>query len=71
MLGLEPSQAYMQQGGADCNHKSKYATDKNYVCNPVSGRWVKIGGPNYNKLVEQGQITASPVATTSKKTNHK
>jgi hypothetical protein len=39
-----------------CSDKSKYANNPDYVCNPLSGRWIKIGGGKYNELVKKGII---------------
>lgn len=42
-----------------CNLKKQPAGT---VCNPLTGRWVKIGGPTYNKLVETGKLSKRSVA---------
>ena len=39
-----------------CSTKSKHATDKDYICNPETGSWVKIGGSVYKKLLKKYTI---------------
>ena len=35
---------------SSCPENSKYANNKNYICNEKTNRWIKIGGPTYNKI---------------------
>ena len=36
-----------------CSVKSKHAVDKDYICNPETGSWIKIGGSVYKKLLKK------------------
>lgn len=45
-----------------CSTQSKHATDPRYMCNPLTGNWIKIGGTTYNSLVQQGVIKAVTTA---------
>jgi len=42
-----------------CPADSIHASDPHYVCNPLTGNWIKIGGEAYNNLVKQGIISES------------
>lgn len=48
-----------------CSQKSHLAKSTNHICNPVSGKWILIGGPTYNTLVSQGTISAVPLPSSS------
>ena len=39
--------------GVKCSAKSKFVTDVNYICNPLTGSWIKKGGPTFNKLLKE------------------
>jgi hypothetical protein len=39
-----------------CSSKSKFAKDSNYVCNPMTGSWIKKSGPTYHKLLKSYTI---------------
>lgn len=44
-----------------CSTKSVYAHSDDYVCNPVSKRWLSTKGPTYKKLVSNNVLTPSPI----------
>lgn len=43
--------------GKKCSTKSKLAKSVQHVCNPLTGTWIKKGGPTYNKLLKQWNHT--------------
>lgn len=34
-----------------CSQKSKFADDPQYICNHLTGKWIKIGGQTYRELI--------------------
>lgn len=47
----------------ECNEKHKHANNKDYICNPETGRWVKRGGAAHKKFLKK----QNPVKKTVKK----
>jgi len=45
----------------ECSQKSKLAKDPAYVCNPLTGRWIKKGGDIHTTLVKKGILKAEPI----------
>lgn len=39
-----------------CSQSSKLSKDPNYVCNPLTGRWIKKGSNIYYELINKGLI---------------
>ncbi len=42
-----------------CSSSHVNATNKDYVCNPLTGIWIKIGGQVYKKLIKEGHINSN------------
>lgn len=40
----------------NCSTKSVYSQSSEYVCNPISGRWIIINGPTHKKLIGKGLL---------------
>ena len=41
----------MENPRKECNKKNQKANDPNYVCNPLTGQWIKKDGPTARKLI--------------------
>ena len=52
-----------------CSTSSQYSRRSQYICNPLTGRWIQIGGPKYKQLIEQNVI--QPPSKICKKTPKK
>jgi hypothetical protein len=53
-----------------CSQKNAKAKDPEYICNPETGNWIKIGGGVHKQLVAKGALP-SPVATPAIKQTQK
>src|SRR5437016_1970529 len=42
----------------ECSKKAQHANNPDYVCNPLTGRWIKKDGDRYKELISKGFITA-------------
>lgn len=50
-----------------CSSKSVYSHSPQYVCNPLSGRWIRMNGPTYQKLQQRGiPLPQSPLPSPHK-----
>lgn len=50
----------------DCSQKSKLAKDPQYVCNPLTGRWIKIGGKVHKKIILGSMKPKIPIVMKTK-----
>ena len=48
-----------------CNQKNSKAIDPNYICNPKTGRWVKITGTIGKSIVPKSTLIDPPIITIS------
>jgi hypothetical protein len=48
-----------------CQSKHRNAGNPLYICNSLTGKWIKIGGTTYNELVKKGVMVPSTITFSS------
>lgn len=52
-----------------CSPKSVYSKSQQYVCNPLTKRWIRRGGPTHQRLQRKGIVFAEQTGSVRTK-NH-